>query len=378
MRLDDRAADGQAQPRAAWLSSVEFLEDALQVAEAEVRGSRSATSTVTESPTPGERRSRSERSPARAEGAFSIRVDEGPARAGSASTGTSGRYPPEGPSSRGDRRVGECSLSKAEPSTSSRGCASLRKGSHARLPGRVVSMRLLTRRERRSASSRMFSTSEPAAPSNPPLRRTSDAEPMIAASGVFRSCETALSRELRMRRAPSRLRTGSGAPSSWLRSASSARAIWLVNASNSRSRSGSSRLSGRRGSIRSTPTGPEEPSSGAHNAVDTGSVSVPRPACRTCARRPRSRPRRLLLQGAAARRPDQARADSRPSSPGTSAATSASKTSERWRVPACNVGSTPRVPASRWLRSRRVSARCSARRADLGLAAQADTSEPWC
>ena len=66
---------------------------------------------------------------------------------------------------------------------------------------RVVSMRLFTRRASHSPSDRMFSRSSRVfvESSEPALCKRLLAEPMIAASGVRRSCETELNSVLRSR-----------------------------------------------------------------------------------------------------------------------------------------------------------------------------------
>ena len=91
-----------------------------------------------------------------------------------------------------------------------------------------MSSRLLTSRPRRSASSAMLSSRScrVSGASLSPWTRSVEAAPVIEASGVRRSCETALRSELRICSVSIRMRAASAA--CWLRVRSIAMAVWFA------------------------------------------------------------------------------------------------------------------------------------------------------
>ena len=162
-------------------------------------------------------------------------------RTGSASTGgmvsgtrTSTRWP------RDDSLAEERTRRTTEPAISASEVSSTR-GSSAFASMRDMSSRLWTRRVSRSASSSMVTRNSCRSRSFQVTSGSSrlDADALIEASGVRRSCETELSRAVRSRSISSRARVL--ARSSSCRPCSTARAAWLAKVA-SRRRSASPKM----------------------------------------------------------------------------------------------------------------------------------------
>jgi hypothetical protein len=166
---------------------------------------------------------------------------------------------------------------RAAPTTSSRGCHSLCTWM-APDSRRVIANKLLTRRLSRSASAWAVCRSSwrVGASSRLSSSRRVLVAPVMAVSGVRRSCETELSREFR-RRSVSTWSCACWA-SSARRARSSARAVWLAKVSSKAPCSGVSKRRGWAGSTPRTPTVPRAATRGRYSASALGRVVVPRPA----------------------------------------------------------------------------------------------------
>ncbi len=196
----DAAADREAEPDARpprARAAHEFLEDARLAAGAGGRARDPRPRSRLPS-TPRIARDLDRRSVGRRVlGAFSSRFTSS-CSISTGSTESSGR---SGSSATRTSRPRERLLERvsAEPTISSSGTHS-RRSATAPDSSRVMSSRLATRRSRRSASSQIVSTQLAAARRRRAPRRSRSelAAPVIAASGVRRSCETAASSELRI------------------------------------------------------------------------------------------------------------------------------------------------------------------------------------
>ena len=234
------------------------------------------------------------------------------------------------------------SRASAAPTTSSSGCQS-RLSPRAPDSSRVISSRFWTSRLRRSASSRTDSSSScwTRASSRAPDSRIVVAAPVMAASGVRRSCETEVKSALRSRSVSARTRASWASLARRVRS--SASAVWFTKVSSCRSGSGAVRASRPGGRTLTTPIGPRGPRRGTCTARAPFDRAAPSPAVWPC-----SKAQRLSVSSfsSSAGRPSVRRTSSVPSASGRSTATSAPKTSVRWRAAIAMSASTSPVAAS--------------------------------